>query len=81
MKRNYFFLLTAILALVLSGASRVWAAPASRPNIVILLLDNIGQEWFGSYGSEEGVTPNIDRLAANSVRFSNCYTTTVCGPN
>ena len=52
-----------------------------RPNIVFMLLDNIGQEWFGCYGSEEKCTPNIDRLAASSVRFANCYTTTVCGPS
>ena len=33
------------------------------PNIVFMLLDNVGQEWFGCYGSEEKCTPNIDRLA------------------
>jgi arylsulfatase A-like enzyme len=57
------------------------AGEARKPNIVILLLDNIGQEWFGCYGSEENCTPNIDRLAAQSVRFANCYTPTVCGPS
>lgn len=54
---------------------------AERPNIVVILLDNVGREWFGCYGSEEHCTPNIDRLAANGVRFANCYTTTVCGPS
>ena len=52
-----------------------------RPNIVVILLDNVGREWFGCYGSEENCTPNIDRLAASGVRFANCYTTTVCGPS
>lgn len=54
---------------------------AERPNIVVILLDNVGREWFGCYGSEENCTPNIDRLAAGGVRFANCYTTTVCGPS
>ena len=47
------------------------AAPATpqRPNIVFILLDNIGQEWIGSYGSEEKCTPQMDRLAAQGVRF------------
>jgi len=52
-----------------------------RPNIVFILLDNLGQEWFDSYGSEEHCTPQIDRLAASGVRFANCYTSTVCGPS
>ena len=52
-----------------------------RPNIVFILLDNVGQEWFGCYGSEEGCTPNIDRLAASGVRVENCYTPPVCGPS
>src|SRR6185312_11377016 len=52
-----------------------------RPNIVFILLDNVGQEWFGCYGSEEGCTPNIDRLAAAGVRVEHCYTPPVCGPS
>jgi len=73
----------AMIFLALAGA---WVAPAQRtadprPNIVFILLDNIGQEWFGCFGSEEGTTPEIDRLAASGVRFANCYTTTVCGPS
>ena len=54
---------------------------AERPNVVFILLDNVGKEWFGCHGSEENCTPNIDRLAAAGVRFENCYTTTVCGPS
>lgn len=70
-------------ALALGAAvASVTAAPASvRPNIVFILLDNVGQEWFGCYGSEENCTPHIDRLAATGVRFANCYTPTVCGPS
>jgi arylsulfatase A-like enzyme len=77
--------LLAGMFLLVGMAGAAWAAGARaadpRPNIVFILLDNTGQEWFGCYGSEEGVTPEIDRLAAGGVRFSNCYTTTVCGPS
>src|SRR5262245_50587768 len=52
-----------------------------RPNVVFILLDNVGQEWFGCYGSEEGCTPNIDQLARTGVRIENCYTPPVCGPS
>lgn len=52
-----------------------------RPNIVFVLLDNIGQEWFGCYGSEENCTPNIDQLASQGLRFEHCYAYPVCGPS
>ena len=71
--------LNLVAALVCLSAA--FSAAAERPNIVVLLLDNVGQEWFRCYGSEENCTPNIDRLAAGGVRFSHCYTTTVCGPS
>jgi arylsulfatase A-like enzyme len=71
-----------IIFLLLILVSGVFAAPAGqRPNIIFVLLDNVGQEWFGSYGSEENCTPNIDRLARDGVRVENCYTPPVCGPS
>ena len=69
------------LAMVSANAVDATGADTQRPNIVVILLDNIGSEWFGCYGSEENCTPNMDRLAAGGVRFANCYTTTVCGPS
>ena len=54
---------------------------SAQPNVVFILLDNIGQEWFGCYGSEENCTPNIDRLAREGVRFQHCYTMPICGPS
>lgn len=65
--------------LLLCGLSH--AADSSRPNIVFIMLDNVGQEWFGSYGSEEGCTPNMDKLAATGMRVQHCYTPPVCGPS
>jgi hypothetical protein len=72
------FLLVLGLA-VLSPLSGFAATP--RPNIVFILLDNVGQEWFGCYGSEENRTPNIDRLAREGVRFENVYAMPICGPS
>lgn len=57
------------------------AAETTRPNIVFILLDNLGQEWLGCYGSEEGVTPHIDTLARGGLRVEHCYTPPVCGPS
>src|SRR3954471_9193108 len=71
----------ALLLLLMTGRLSSAAERGERPNIALILLDNVGQEWFGCYGSEEHCTPNIDRLAQSGVRFANCYTTVVCGPS
>ena len=49
-----------------------------RPNILFILLDNVGKDWFRSFGSQEDQTPNIDRLAYSGLRFRNFYITPVC---
>lgn len=55
------------------------AEPADRPpNILFILLDNVGKDWFRCYGSQEDETPNIDRLARAGLKFRNCYVTPVC---
>ena len=72
-------ILFALLSLAL--AQHALSQDTPRPNIVFILLDNVGQEWFGCYGSEEGCTPNIDQLARAGVRVENCYTPPVCGPS
>lgn len=83
---RFAFLVAAMALLPSNGSARASAdepavAMPERPNLVFVLLDNLGKEWFGAYGSEEGVTPNIDRLATAGVRIENCYTPTVCGPS
>jgi arylsulfatase len=51
-----------------------------RPNIVFILLDDLGFADLGCYGSEIN-TPNIDRLAASGLRFNNFHTTALCSPS
>ncbi|MCP5115596.1 MAG: sulfatase-like hydrolase/transferase, partial [bacterium] len=58
-------------------------APAAQPppNFVILLVDDLGWADIGVYGSDLHRTPNIDRLASRSLRFTNAYTASpVCTP-
>lgn len=61
------------------------AAPA-RPNIVIIVLDDVGVEKVGAYGEgppgiDTPCTPNIDQLAAGGVLFRNVWTNPVCSPS
>jgi arylsulfatase len=54
-------------------------APPQRPNIVIILGDDLGYADMGSFGSEIN-TPNLDSLSREGVRFSNFYTHATCSP-
>jgi arylsulfatase len=49
------------------------------PNVVVVLFDDLGFAHLGCYGSSIA-TPNIDRLAANGLRFTNFHTTALCSP-
>ena len=53
--------------------------PGKRPNIVIILADNMGYSDMGVFGSEIK-TPNMDALAMNGTRFTNYYTHASCSP-
>jgi arylsulfatase len=53
---------------------------AKRPNIVIILADDMGYSDMGMFGSEIK-TPNLDALASNGVRFTNFYTHASCSPS
>jgi arylsulfatase A-like enzyme len=55
------------------------AQEATRPNIVVIVADDVGFSDFGAYGSEIS-TPNIDALAARGAQFSNFHTAPVCAP-
>src|SRR5262245_14427765 len=67
-------------------AAWVAAAPAQaqvrRPNIILILADDLGYGDIGCYGQTQIKTPNIDRLAAEGVRFTQAYAgSTVCAPS
>lgn len=55
------------------------AAPAGAPNILFVVLDDVGYSDLGCYGSEID-TPRIDALAASGLRFSNFHVTAMCSP-
>ena len=68
-----------ILAIVCTVAGLRAAATAARPNIVVILADDMGWSDLGCYGSEIA-TPNLDALATGGVRFSQFYNTARCCP-
>jgi arylsulfatase A-like enzyme len=60
-----------------------WPTPAhpqaDAPNIVVILIDDLGFSHFGCFGSDL-TTPNIDALAAGGLRYSNFHVTPLCSP-
>ncbi|MCK5730989.1 MAG: sulfatase-like hydrolase/transferase [Draconibacterium sp.] len=52
-----------------------------RPNIVLIMADDMGYECIGANGSTEYNTPNIDRLSEDALRFEHCYSQPICTPS
>jgi len=69
----------ALLAIAVSSPGTARAQDAGRPNIVLIMADDLGFSDIGSYGGEIP-TPNLDRLAGQGVRFTQFYNTSRCSP-
>jgi len=51
-----------------------------RPNIILIMADDIGIEGFGCYGGTSFETPNLDRMARDGLRFTHAYSQPLCTP-
>lgn len=61
------------LATTGSAASKAFARPSKRPNIVFILADDMGYADLSCFGRRDYVTPALDRLAAEGMRFTSAY--------
>jgi arylsulfatase A len=87
--RHAYFLLTLLAAC--AGPSVPYPsvdrpAPTRQglqdaPNIVLIMVDDLGLEAFGCYGGESYATPRIDALAAGGMQFEHVYSQTLCTPS
>lgn len=74
-------LLLAQVALAASaGVAAAQDAPPRRPNIIMILADDLGYEVLGANGGTSYRTPHLDRLAADGMRFERGYSTPLCTP-
>jgi arylsulfatase A-like enzyme len=70
-------LLSAVVAALTASVSL-----AARPNIVLILADDVSADMFSCYGRPGTArTPNIDRIAEEGVRFNTCFAPAICGPS
>ena len=70
-----------VLGSAIAASVTVQADTAHRPNIVILLADDLGYGDLGCYGHPTIRTPNLDRMAAEGMKFTQYYAWCNCSPS
>ena len=78
MKYNPFLLL--FIVIIFNGFSSAFCQKDTRPNIIVILADDLGYSDLGSYGGEIN-TPALDQLAKNGLRFTQFYNASRCCPS
>ena len=74
--------LLAMLPWLFPGSAAAQAPAARKPNIILILADDLGYNEIGAYGQKRIRTPNIDRLAKEGVRLTDHYAgSPVCAPS
>lgn len=69
-------------ALAMPGWSRAYGGGKQKPNIILIVADDLGYGDLGCYGQKKTLTENIDRLAEEGMRFTQAYAgSTVCAPS
>lgn len=56
------------------------SALADQPNVLFIMVDDLGKEWIGCYGAQGIETPNIDKLASEGMAFDNAWCMPQCTP-
>ncbi len=70
-----------LIALFLAPLVALHATEATKPNIVIILADDLGVECLSSYDGTSLKTPNIDKLATEGMKFTRCFSNPFCSPS
>jgi arylsulfatase A len=71
---------TLLLGLLVLPLAAIQAADAGKPNLILILADDLGYETIGANGGTSYPTPVLDRLAATGARFSRCFVQPLCTP-
>ena len=70
------------LLMITAASSAVSIYAADRPNILWLTSEDNNVGWIGCYGNDQATTPNIDKLATEGFRYTNCFANApVCAPS
>ncbi len=74
-------ILTSILSLLLASAALVYSADSTKPNVILILSDDQGFADYGFMGHKVVQTPNLDRMASQSLLYTRGYVMPVCSPS
>lgn len=75
-----FGILLSSFFLAFISQTKIKIEAENKPNIVLIMADDMGFSDLGCYGSEIS-TPNLDRLAAEGTRLKQCYNNGICAPS
>lgn len=77
------FLLRLAVLLILTPDPHLYPSAGHQelPNIIVIMADDLGYETIGANGGSSYQTPEIDRFAANGIRFEHCYAQPLCTPS
>ncbi|MEZ6053068.1 MAG: sulfatase-like hydrolase/transferase [Planctomycetaceae bacterium] len=76
LRATSLIVVSALMSLIASEATYA----VDRPNIIFVMIDDLGPEWVNCYGAEDIETPHIDSLAASGMKFLNAYSMPQCTP-
>ena len=82
-RRDFLRGLAAASGTLAAGGLLAAAEPgkkAKRPNLVVIMADDLGAKELGCYGHAKHRTPTLDGLARTGVQFKTCYTAPICHP-
>lgn len=73
---HHTFSIIVLLSLIPSACE----AEPTQPNILFIMVDDLGKDWISSYGADDIETPNIDQLADGGMKFHNAWSMPQCTP-
>ena len=70
-----------VMTTIVANSAAAKEPPTRRPNIILIMADDVGYEGVSAYGSPTYRTPNLDKLAATGMLFNHCYSQPICTPS
>ena len=83
MSARSFFTLTTLFVIgfgAMASAADRPTAVSKKPNLILIMADDLGYETIGANGGTSYQTPRLDQLAASGTRFTHCYVQPLCTP-
>jgi|SRR5690625_1593821 len=78
---KYTLFILGMFGILFGSHSELFGQQEKGPNIVLIMADDMGRETLGVYGSAVYETPNLDKMAAEGVLFTNMFSQPLCTPS